>query len=361
MANKLPEDYRHYTANDFLLDEFFQQWVQNPDKKSESFWETFMRQYPQQAGALLEAKETMLGLHFNQHILPAFRKQQLLQGAYQLASQEKKQNPHRPQGSVFKIRKYGSVAAAAVFLLLMTSAVLMYHWYTALPIYTTAYGETKTFTLPDGTVVKLNANSSLEADIDMQSGQPREVWLSGEAYFEVKKLSGSSASQEAAKRFIVHTNEAKVEVLGTQFNVNSRQQKTQVVLNEGSVKVLNPVLNTSVIMKPGEIVELGKNDSEFKHNTVNAAPITAWKDQMFIFDNATLLEVADEIREYYGVDVHFADNELANKIFNVSGVPRQDLDMLLSLIRESFRSENIDVVRKNNQVSFKYRKMLNTQ
>lgn len=112
----------------------------------------------------------------------------------------------------------------------------------------TAYGKTERITLPDQSVVLLNANSVLSYNDKWTDNKTREVWLAGEAYFEVKK---SDARGNA--KFVVHTDQLSVEVLGTEFNVNNRRGKTQVVLNAGKVRLTSDTtLEKEIIMAPGE-------------------------------------------------------------------------------------------------------------
>ena len=112
--------------------------------------------------------------------------------------------------------------------------------------YETAYGEIKSFVLPDGSLVKLHANSQVSFVEEWEVGVDREVFLKGEAYFEVEKKPQTQA------KFSVFTNDLKVEVLGTEFNVDTRKEKTEVVLNEGSIKLqLKDQAKQRILMKPG--------------------------------------------------------------------------------------------------------------
>lgn len=86
-------------------------------------------------------------------------------------------------------------------------------------MYATQYGEQRVVELPDHSVVSLNANSTLRFRNDWsQANTLREVWLDGEAFFSVQKQEGAAGPA----KFIVHTNDLDVEVLGTRFNVSNR-------------------------------------------------------------------------------------------------------------------------------------------
>src|SRR5579872_616700 len=88
----------------------------------------------------------------------------------------------------------------------------------------TGYGEIKSVLLPDSSVVTLNANSTMRIPEQWTEASGRQVWLEGEAYFQVQKKPAT------AEKFVVHTKEVDVEVLGTKFNVNARRERAVVSL-----------------------------------------------------------------------------------------------------------------------------------
>ena len=114
--------------------------------------------------------------------------------------------------------------------MLLLGVSLWYAWLAqSTSTYVTRYGETQTILLPDSSTVLLNANSRLTLSTDWTD--TREVWLEGEAFFRVRKIKRitSPASAEHVK-FIVRTDRLNVEVLGTEFNVRQRSEKTAVLL-----------------------------------------------------------------------------------------------------------------------------------
>ena len=120
--------------------------------------------------------------------------------------------------------------------------------------YSTTFGEWKTITLPDGSVVELNANSLLTITKHWSENNNRTVWLTGEAFFKVKKIPSTKC------KFIVKTKDLKVEILGTSFNVNSRFDQTEVFLEEGKVKLY--LGNTKEYMAPGEFIAFSKKKTK---------------------------------------------------------------------------------------------------
>src|SRR5690606_32261901 len=112
-------------------------------------------------------------------------------------------------------------------------------------VYTTDFGEQMTIELPDESIIQLNSNSTLTWGRDWAKGGERIVNLEGEAFFQVEHLDGLS--------FVVNTEDITVHVTGTQFNVNSRRQKTMVYLDDGKVNVaVKERPDEKYEMKPGE-------------------------------------------------------------------------------------------------------------
>src|SRR5450755_3929247 len=183
----------------------------------------------------------------------------------------------------------------------------------------TGYGEIKHIVLPDNSVVILNANSSIRIPQSWSEEDGRQVWLEGEAYFEVEKKPAGS------QKFIVHTRMVDIEVLGTKFNVNTRRQQSIVSLEEGKVKLLvnggeQSVLEKKapMVLKPGEVVLIDEGAHQVKiSNDKDVAAHSGWARNEFHFDNTSLQEVARLIEDSYGYKMEAADTTLFQR--SISG------------------------------------------
>ena len=162
--------------------------------------------------------------------------------------------------------------------------------------FSTAFGQTLPLTLPDGSKVILNSNSTLTYTNDWEKVQKREVWLQGEAFFEV-------VHQQPQNQFLVNTPSGmKVEVLGTTFSVYNRAQKSQVVLQDGKVSLSPPATAQSqekILMQPGELVSMRENKIEKKK--VKAENYTTWTHNLLILDQTSLEEIIQVARENFGL------------------------------------------------------------
>ncbi len=190
--------------------------------------------------------------------------------------------------------------------------------------YATAFGEIRTLTLPDGSRVVLNANSTLRVPRFGFGQATREVVLAGEAQFLVKHTPTD-------QKFIVRTpDRMAVEVLGTEFVVYSRKRGSRVILQKGSVQLRNAA-NRVISVSPGDVVTLDKKGVFQKKSRQPVQNYSAWKENRFVFDRTSLREVAQLIAENFGTLVRIPDTTLAQQ--SISGTfraknAREMLDMV---------------------------------
>ena len=147
--------------------------------------------------------------------------------------------------------------------------------------------------LPDGSMVWLNAASSLSFPVNF-TGKQRKVSITGEAYFEIKKNRNQP--------FVVQSGNQEVEVLGTEFNINSYLPGSiSTSLVEGSVKVINTSSREEVILQPGKQAVL--NNQEIVTNGFNVENVTSWRKGLFSYTNASLNTVMNDFERWYDVEV----------------------------------------------------------
>ncbi|MGB3585887.1 MAG: FecR domain-containing protein [Tunicatimonas sp.] len=227
-------------------------------------------------------------------------------------------------------RRWYAVAAAVSTLLLVAT-----WWFLLQPappeVYQTAYGETQTIKLNDGSVVTLNANSILKV---ATNDDIREVWLTGEAFFEIEEVLLNEGNQGHAElvKFVVHTQELDVVVVGTTFNVQNRDEKTQVVLNSG--KVWLEADTEKLVMEPGEVAERTSQGKMVKTTTVNPSVYSAWKENKLVCRNTTLAEIAEVIYHRFGHTAEFANDSIRS--LSITGtLPLHQLPLLTETLQES--------------------------
>ena len=228
--------------------------------------------------------------------------------------------------------------AAASIALLITSFALYFLFFNNHIDINTTYGEKQEVILPDGSKVILNNNSSLKYARTFLNHDVREVWLEGEAFFNVVHTATN-------ERFIVKTKNLDIEVLGTSFNLIDRNDKVEVVLSSGKVKLgLNKKGQKTLFMKPGELVEL-KNDQLVK-KTVDSELYTSWRHNLLYFEKTTLKEIAQMINNNFGHKVKFDNQQLASLTFTGSN-PADNLELLLETLAISF---DLTIKQNKNEI-----------
>ena len=325
--------YEEYTVDDFICDEHFINWVLAPNAENTAFWENLVENYPHKRKLLDEARIMVQLMQFekinfrqHQHHDIWQNIQRSMHGGYQKTASTIR--PAIPTASSHRnIRFWQSLAAALTGLLVMGLAgyFVFKEQPSSLLQHTTGYGETRKFSLPDGSVVVLNANSELKYESNWQEAPMREVWLQGEAFFEVVKTTGR-------KQFIVHTGSLDVEVLGTQFNVHNRHQKVQVVLNSGKVKLKPLERQGSLLMNRGELVEYSKATEIMAPQIVDIEIYTAWRNDKFVFKSTPISFIAQMLEDNYGYEVNISSEEIAETKFTAT-VPA-DIEVLLAVLSE---------------------------
>ncbi len=317
------EKYASYTVSDFIQDEAFIRWIVNPGPEDEVFWSKFLLHYPGKQRAVEEARSIVAAMTEAPAIsgLSREEKEAMLQNV------RKRVYPKRAQPTLTGRRTWLLAAAAAV-LLLLGAATWLYRQAAPAPIIThsTAYGEQQSIELPDGSMVRLNAHSSLSYEADWETQDSRKVWLEGEAFFEVAE------KPQTKQKFQVITKDLTVEVLGTEFNINSHREETKVFLEEGKVKLSLNGLKEAMLMDPGELVTYSKNKKE-KPAKQRVAPMlhTSWKNGFQSFDKTPLVEVLKKVEEIYGVTIQVKDpTHYDRKI--TTGLPVENLKEALSVL-----------------------------
>lgn len=167
----------------------------------------------------------------------------------------------------------------------------------------TANKEKIELTLQDGSIVKLNSGSKIEY-MEPFNADHREITLRGEAYFVVTKDS---------RPFTVITEGARTTVLGTQFNVWARDNKTNVIVKEGLVNLAPAANDSEGINLPGNFsgtVSEGELSSE--PQKVDANNLLGWLENKLVFEKTPLSDLTKELVRYYDVSVAIDDTSLSS-------------------------------------------------
>lgn len=353
--NKVKQNDRYaaYTINDLLSDRDFQDWIIDNNPEKERFWQDWIQQYPMKKPMLEEARRLLESIRFVEHKPSDITVEQSLNST--LAVMEEQATRLKPRyGNTIKLYSVLKVAAVVIGLVLTTVLLFYYNDRSgkeAAKVIASEYGKLKTVLLPDSTVVTLNANSELSVPNEWHEGAPREVWLKGEAFFNVKHLNKKGTTIAAYDRFIVQTPHLSVEVLGTSFDIRSRNNITEVVLKEGSVRVRfkDSAGRPDIVLKPGEMIHFDPASSIVKQKTVVAENYTAWTQKKLILDDPSLREIANYLEDIFGKKIEIDSKELAEKRME-GPVMLDNLDDALFVIAVTM---NVEIIHTKDGLIFK--------
>jgi len=182
---------------------------------------------------------------------------------------------------------FGLVAAAVLLAVVLPDSSL------SPTAHETGRGQHTTILLADSTEVTLNHTSRLTVG-EASSGEGRLVRLEGEAFFRVRK---------SATPFVVATDLGTVRVLGTAFNVRNRDDRLEVAVVTGSVRVTSVSVEEVVVLEAGELTRCTRGNGPEEPAPLLYGEYPGWLHGKLFFDRATLSEACREVGDYFDVEV----------------------------------------------------------
>lgn len=361
------DKYKNYTVEDFLADDYFIQWLNDPEEEHEAFWTEFVTNYPKQRLNVEQAKFIVSMFQHEQEKLS-------LDETYDIWNDVVRSNKRSKVGRWGKWMRY----AAIMVLVFVSGAISFYVYETTREVHyelsevndpnqgeakivlsdgteislekneseitydsfgsqlvvnndtitqsrnegkelmnkvIIPYGKKSMIMLSDGTKVWLNAGSQLVYPSVFLRNK-REVVLVGEAYFDVAK------NQD--KPFFVRTAELNVRVLGTKFDVSAYPEDDFVstTLEEGSVglEIKGKGLlaeDKQILLTPNQKISLNKATRETTVRVVDVSMYTSWKEGILKSESEDLIRLIKKIERYYNIEISLKDPLVAG--YKISG------------------------------------------
>lgn len=357
-------NYAHYSAGDFLEDADFRSWVQSPTPLSDTFWQEFLADHPQKSAEIAQARQVLLAL--DDQVASGFtadeRQQQILRHI--------KIQTNEPQERL--VRKlpawpYWSAAASV--------AILLGLWFFIKPrqreysydankaeaaqrlIEKVNTGDTPMSVLfADGSKIRLAPSSRISFPERFNEGGKREVYLSGEAFFEVAK--------NPDRPFFVYSNELITKVLGTSFNIRAYESDRNVVVNvmtgkvavsiaENVPKTLGNAQVRDLLLLPNQQATLSRKEGELVRSLTREPALVKADvpNKLFIFTKTPANRVFETLKDAYGVQISydtavFARCELTADLTMESLYEK--LDVICKSIEATYKSEDGQIVVSGN-------------
>jgi len=237
------------------------------------------------------------------------------------------EEPQQEARSVSLNPFYRIAFAASLIMLLGLTGFLRFYTKT---VYTSA-GQHLTLSLPDSSVIELNAQSVIKFHPYWFSFT-RTVTLDGEAFFKV--VHGN--------RFKVKSLQGETTVLGTSFNIFSRDNEYSVTCFTGKVRVVSAGKSERVLLNPNEQAYLNKEGFLRFVQEVNVQTVKSWRDNMFVFTGSPIVSVLQEIERQYDIKIHFkADPGLTyTGNFSKSLSEKEVLDLVCTSLGLTFEARS---------------------
>jgi len=178
--------------------------------------------------------------------------------------------------------------------------------------------------LKDGSNVWVNSGATLRYCSNFNT-KTREVYLTGEAYFDIK--------HQPAKPFLVHTGKVDIAVLGTAFNIKSDvgSKKVIVTVKRGRVKVTEGK-KFVVFLTPNQQIVCNTTNNHYSQTSVNASEAISWLEKDMTFNNITFGEAADLLQKRFKIKIQFKSAQIKNSLFSGTAPKGNDLDDILKVL-----------------------------
>ncbi len=215
----------------------------------------------------------------------------------------------------------------------------------------TEYGQRTYLNLSDGSSVILNAGSKIRLPENFREGAPREVHLSGEAFFEVE--------HDPSRAFIIYTEESSTEVLGTSFQVSSYPENTnvQVVVSNGKVALQSRGSDENgVPITRNQLGVLGEDGTVTVSAIADLSPFLGWTEGNLVFHQSPLKETLRKLERWYNIETDIdtiltkAEEQELTASFNENQTMDEVLEAIsLALNLEYIKTDGGHVFFTNNQ------------
>lgn len=204
----------------------------------------------------------------------------------------------------------------------------------------TEFGQTKEITLSDGTIITMNANSEIRILNDFNINN-RKILLDGEAFFQV--------ARDTMSPFIVETSGLSVHVLGTSFNLKSREEINLETLQvyTGKVRVENQSKSLGVLQSERQLI-YDKKTNQAIYSEMPEKKEPNWKAGHIILSDASFQELKSEFFNSYGIHLKSENREVLSKKYNIilrsSRTVDESADVLCEIIDKKYRKEGENII-----------------
>ncbi|NMM48740.1 FecR family protein [Marinigracilibium pacificum] len=330
-------------VKELLLSPEFKKWVLSPSEESNYFWNNWMNKGELEREAVQTAREAILLIRFDNAKLDEENKDKLLKN---IITRTVKSNKSQSSYSSNWLRYAASVAlvliaAFGIYALLNYADISFKQEMAEVEIKKyvkiNPRGQKSVILLPDGSKVNLNSSSSITYYSNYN--ESRFLELKGEAFFQVAK--------DTTSPFVVKSANVFTTALGTAFNINTNLSELEIILVEGKVKVEEEEGNYQMLL-PNQRVIFNETTGISQPTQIDAEKKVLWTEGILEFNNKDLHQVAEELEEWYDVEISLKPTHHKLKF---SG--RFEKEPLVNVLQSISFSLGIEYSMENKKVTFK--------
>ncbi len=368
LEGQIPVDmqkkYATFLTDDFILDDYFVQWVNTPDLHSNLFWKDFLERYPEQQDNVLQARTIVQNLAVaSKNGVPSQDKTEIWEGIVSQLTPAPRRIRHN---AWFRLAAAASIVliSALVYQVFMSphtlpdSSEIQKTSATNLTFETLAnYDNTpKEYQLPDLSKVILQPGGIIRF-VRNFDGPVRELTLSGEAFFDVTK--------NPEKPFIVKANQLVTKVLGTSFSVKAREESLNITVEVKTGKVTVFTANKDnaqdpetkgMILRPNQKVEYIKSEEKMTRSLVRdpEPQIIPETLEVFEFHEAPVPTILEAMKKIYQIEILYDKEVLAGCLLNTSLTNEtlfQKLDVICEAINATYKVVDGEIIINGKKCS----------
>lgn len=336
-------DKKH--LEDLLTDVSFVRWIRDEASPEEKLkWDAWLQKNPGHQHLVDEAREVITAFQDEVYEIPVISRE--WQELERLIDREERRDKILQKKKKYSLWKSKSLMITALLVIGISLGIFSVFQYQSIENtgnevstnspsvqeYKTDYGEKITFRLSDDSKIVLNANSSIQFSSDVNGGlSSTEVWLDGEAWFDITHLEG-----DQQRTFTVHTDDGSVRVLGTRFAVKTFESETRAVLEEGKIQVelggRGSGPKNSAIMAPGEMALFSAITEGISLEKVNPKIYTSWNEDIWFFEDTPLDDIGRRMEDTFGIDVIIQEELIQRKLSG--SIKGTSLDVLTEALKK---------------------------
>ena len=341
MSMKNSDKYLQYSVQDFVLDTDFLRYVKEQAPRDQIFWKSWLGHHPHMTPVFNEALTLA-------RMMGSFRSDAIDYNANwkNISNRHKEILQRQKWEAKYKKWQYGFIGTTTILALII--GLILYKSQEKAykkTVITTPVDHIAHVTLPDGSDLTINKNSTIELPEGTVFGNQRRLYLDGEMYIHVNPAMSLGRRQN----FEVVTRHLTVDVVGTSFNISSSDSLTQIYLEEGKIIIKEMKDIPTLTMKPGDFVSVNQRSGTVTRTKLAHPYPVYWKNKDVSFELSPVKEVLEYLEYKTMLPVQNKAEKLADKKF--TGIfPSDKTHLLIKALEEAF---DITVKIEKNYISVK--------